>query len=180
MGRSLLFGPFTRSVERSEWNSTRGATMTEPTQATVSEIGNGETYWTGFPNTIRITGEETGGAFALIELRVPPGTAGPLHVHHNEHQTDHVLEGELVYTVGDETIVAEAGTVVHCPKDVPHTFANESDEDAVVYDWLHPAGFDEFMARTAPPLTDPDDPPEMDMQRIVEVAPEYGLEFLEP
>lgn len=101
-------------------------------------------------------------------------------MHHNEHQTDHVLEGELVFTVGDETIKADAGTVVYCPKDVPHSFRNESDSEAVVHDWLHPAGFDEFMARSAPELTDPSDPPEVDMDRIRELAPEYGLEFIAP
>lgn len=133
-----------------------------------------------FPIRSEITGEQTGGAFTLIEMHVPPGFSGPPHIHRNEHQTDHVVKGELVFTVGDETIIAKAGTVVHCPKDVPHTFSNESDKEAVVYDWLHPAGFDEFMSRAAPLLTDPDDPPEMDMDRVMKLAPEYGLEFLPP
>lgn len=159
---------------------THDATMTQPDQATVSAVGDGDTYWTGFPNTIRITGDETGGAFTVIELRVPPGASGPPHIYHNEHQTDHIVEGELVYTVGEETIVADAGTIVHCPKDVPHSFRNESDSEALVYDWLHPAGFDEFMARAAPQVTDPSDPPELDMDRAMELAPEYGLEFLSP
>lgn len=125
-------------------------------------------------------GTKTGGAFTVIELRIPPGFSGPPHVHHNEHQTDHVVEGELVFTVGDETIVADAGTIVHCPKDVPHSFRNESDSEALVYDWLHPAGFEEFMARAAPEVTDLSDPPEPDMDRAMEIAPEYGLEFLSP
>lgn len=154
--------------------------MTDPDQATVSPVGAGDTYWTGFPNTIRITGAETGGAFTVIELRVPPGAVGPPHIHHNEHQTDHVVEGELVYTVGGETVEAAAGTIVHCPRDVPHSFRNESDSEALVYDWLHPAGFEEFMAAAAPPLTDPADPPDLDMDRVAVLAPEYGLEFLSP
>ncbi len=154
--------------------------MTQSKGAIVSEIGEGDTHWTGFPNIIRVTGDETDGAFAVIELRVPPGFSGPPHIHHREHQTDHVVEGELVFTVGDDTIVADAGTIVHCPKEVPHSFRNESDAEAVVYDWLHPAGFDEFMARSAPEVTDPSDPPELDMDRVMELAPEYGLEFIEP
>lgn len=154
--------------------------MTRRDQATVSTVDEGDTYWTGFPNTIRISGEETDGTFTVIELRVPPGFSGPPHIHRNEHQTDHVVEGELVYTVGEETVVADAGTIVHCPKNVPHTFSNESDAEAVVLDWLHPAGFDEFMARAAPRLTDPSAPPELDMDRVMALAPEYGLEFLSP
>lgn len=154
--------------------------MTDNVHAAVTERGHGETYWTGFPNTIRLTGDDTDGACCLIEMHVPPGTTGPAHIHHNEDQTDHVLEGELVYTVGDERIVADAGTVVHCPRGVPHSFTNEGDVEAVVYDWLHPAGFDQFMAESAPPLTDPADPPELDMDRVMELAPEYGVEFLDP
>lgn len=154
--------------------------MTETGQAIVTPSGSGPTYWTGFPNTIRVHGKDTDGAFTLIELRIPAGYTGVPHIHHNEHQTDHILRGELVFTVGDEEIVATAGTVVHCPKDVPHAFSNRTEEEAVVMDWLHPAGFDEFMMRSAPLLEDPDNPPEMDMSQAMELAPDYGLEFLPP
>lgn len=154
--------------------------MTRQDQPTVSAVGDGDTYWTGFPNTIRISGDDTGGAFTVIELRVPPGFSGPPHIHHEAHQTDHVVEGELVYTVGEETRVVEAGSIIHCPKGVPHTFSNESEEEAIVYDWLHPAGHDEFMRRTTEQLTDSSDPPELDMDRVLELAPEYGVEMLSP
>lgn len=154
--------------------------MTRHAPAARSIPGEGATYWTGFPNTIRLSGDDTGGALTLIEMHVPPGLEGPPHVHHNEHQTDHVVEGELVYTVGEDTAVVGAGSVIHCPKGVPHSFRNESDEEAVVYDWHHPAGFEEFMARASPQLTDPADPPELDMEQAMALAPEYGLEFLGP
>lgn len=154
--------------------------MSKRGRGIASPMGDGPTYWTGFPNTIRFTGEQTGGAFTLIELRIPPGYQGPPHIHRNEHQTDHVIQGKLVFTVGDETFEAGPGAVVHCPKDIPHAFSNPFEKEAVVYDWLHPGGFDEFMTRAAPLLQDPDNPPEVDMQRAMELAPEYGLEFLPP
>lgn len=154
--------------------------MTRPGEAIVAKQGDGPTYWTGFPNTIRITGEQSGGAYTLIELRLPPGYTGAPHIHRNEDQIDHVVQGEVVFTVGEETIVAQVGSVIHCPKDVPHSFSNRSDEVAVIYDWLMPAGFEEFMARAAPLLEDPDNPPEADMERAMKLAPEYGLEFLPP
>lgn len=154
--------------------------MSTPTHATVSARGEGETYWTGFPNTIRLTGDDTDGALTVIELRVPPGFEGPPHIHHNDHQTDHILEGELVYTVGEDTMTVEEGSIIHCPKGVPPSFRNESDSEAVVLDWLHPAGHDEFMVRSTERLEDPDDPPELDMERVQELAPEYGMEMLIP
>lgn len=155
-------------------------TMTDSTHATLSASGEGETYWTGFPNTIRLTGDDTDGALTVIEMEVPPGFEGPPHIHHEEHQTDHVVKGELVFTVGEDTFHVEEGSIIHCPKGVPHSFRNESDTEAVVLDWLHPAGHDEFMARSAERLTDPENPPDLDMQRVQELAPEYGLEMLSP
>lgn len=148
--------------------------------AAVSARGEGPAYWTGFVNYLRVAAADTDGALSILELRIPPGYEGAPHIHHNEHQTDHVVQGELVFTVGGDEIVAEAGTVVHCPKDVPHWFSNRSDEEAIVIDWLHPGGFDEFLTQVAPALEDPDNPPELDMSKAMELAPDYGLEFLPP
>lgn len=154
--------------------------MSQQHQPVVSGVGEGDTYWTGFPNTIRVSGEDTGGTFSVIEVRVPPGYSGPPHIHHNEHETFYTVEGELVYTIGDDTIIGDAGTIVHGPKGVPHSFSNETDTEAIAHTWVHPAGFEEFMAHVSPPLKDPSNPPELDMERVMEVAPEYGVEFLVP
>lgn len=152
--------------------------MTRQHQPIVSGAGEGDAYWTGFPDIIRVSGEDTGGTFSVIEMRVPPGYAGPPHIHHNEHETFYTVKGELEYTIGDETIVGEAGKIVHGPMGIPHAFSNESDSEAIAHTWVHPAGFEDFMARAAPPITDPSDPPELEMERVLELAPEYGVEFL--
>lgn len=149
-----------------------------PHQPKESSAGDGDVYWTGFPNIVRLTGEDTDGTFSVIEMRIPPGYAGPPHVHHHEDETFYTVEGELEYTIGDETITGTAGTIVHGPKGVPHSFSNETSNEAVALTWVHPAGFEEFMARAAPPLVDPADPPELDMERVIEVGEEYGVEFL--
>ncbi|MFW6448200.1 MAG: cupin domain-containing protein [Halobacteriota archaeon] len=154
--------------------------MTAQDQPTAPTVEIGDVYWTGFPNIIRLTGDETDGACSVIEMRLPPGYEGPPHVHGREDETFHVLEGEVVLTVGDETVVADAGTIVHGPRGVPHGHANVSDDEAVLLTWVHPAGFEEFMARAAPRMTDPADPPELDMARVLELAPEYGIEFFLP
>ena len=44
---------------------------------------------------IPISGAETGGAFALLEVSGPPGDQPPLHVHHHDDEGFYVLEGEL-------------------------------------------------------------------------------------
>ncbi len=154
--------------------------MSQPQQARTSPQGEGDTYWTGFSNIIRISGEDTNGAFAVIEMQVPPGYGGPPHIHHNEDETFYTVDGTLEYTVGDDTIVGDAGTIVHAPRDVPHAFRNPTDTEAIAHTWVHPAGFEEFMAEATPKVTDPTDPPELDMARVMEIAPDYGVEFLTP
>ncbi|WNZ25623.1 hypothetical protein HJG54_24145 [Leptolyngbya sp. NK1-12] len=47
----------------------------------------------GDSQRVILTGEDTGGLYALIENFNPPGMSIPLHLHHNEDETFNVLEG---------------------------------------------------------------------------------------
>ncbi len=42
----------------------------------------------------KVTDEETGGAFDYFTVGVAPKGGPPLHVHHNQEETIHVLKGE--------------------------------------------------------------------------------------
>ncbi len=55
------------------------------------------------------TGAETGGAYASFEALVPPGGGPPPHVHTREAESFYVLEGEITFRAGDETMRAAAG-----------------------------------------------------------------------
>jgi quercetin dioxygenase-like cupin family protein len=56
----------------------------------------------------------------------PEGHSPPLHVHENEDEIFHLLQGQLSFRVGDELRTLEAGETVLAPKRVPHTFVVES------------------------------------------------------
>jgi quercetin dioxygenase-like cupin family protein len=49
-----------------------------------------------------------------------PGQAQHLHAHHGADKFYLVLSGKARMTVGDETLVADAGTLVWAPAGVPH------------------------------------------------------------
>lgn len=51
---------------------------------------------------------------------VEPGTILPQHQHFNEQWT-HVLEGEMEFTIGDETQMLTSGLTAHIPPNVPHS-----------------------------------------------------------
>ena len=54
-------------------------------------------------------GKETGGRYTLIKVLEPEGEAFWV-----------LLEGEMTFEVGDETIKASPGSFVFGPRDLPH------------------------------------------------------------
>lgn len=71
-----------------------------------------------------------GDAFVVAEWRDPGGPPGPPrliappHVHHSDDEAWYVLEGTLHVRVGNDEIVAHAGSAVFAPRGSPHTYWN--------------------------------------------------------
>jgi mannose-6-phosphate isomerase-like protein (cupin superfamily) len=82
--------------------------------------GEGESVWlVGDLIEVRLSAEDTGGAYSMIEETTPPGGGPPPHLHANEDEAFCVLEGEVEFLLGEGTIPAGAGTCVHAPKGHP-------------------------------------------------------------
>ena len=141
-------------------------------------------WYNGGLLTFLATAEETRGQFALIEATTRKGNVPPRHIHHREEETFYVLEGEMTVSVGDRTVKATPGTMVCLPRDVAHSFTIESEQLRMLI-LLTPAGlegwFKEFSvpapAMTLPPAAEV---PYSEIQRMLEVSPRYGLEFVLP
>jgi quercetin dioxygenase-like cupin family protein len=123
------------------------------------EQGEGEArWWGGGLATIKVTGKETGDLYSIIEVLEPQGAQAPLHLHRKEDEVFYVLEGEMTFHVGEETIKARPGSFVFGPRDVPHTYTVDSGPARLLF-LLSPAGFEGFVeaisrpakARTLPP-----------------------------
>src|SRR5918997_167213 len=124
--------------------------MDEPTNEEVPDKafglkeGEGQArWWLGGLVTVKATGKETDGHYALVEVLDPVGPQ-PLHVHHREDEGFWILEGEVTFEVGEETIKASPGSFVFGPKDVPHRYTVESEQARTLF-LLSPAGFEEFI-----------------------------------
>ena len=73
---------------------------------------------------VKLSAEDTGGAYSMIEETSPPGGGAPPHLHRDEDEAFCVLEGEVEFLLGEGTIPAGAGTCVPIPKGPLHTFKN--------------------------------------------------------
>lgn len=129
-------------------------------------------------------GEQTGGAYVLSEARVLPGGGPPPHIHHREEEAFFVLEGEITFTLDGRKVVAGPGGFVQGPRGIPHAFKNESNAPARMLILVTPPGFEKFMAEFAQPVPSFDSPPPpvtpADIQKLLVVAPKYGIEVLPP
>ncbi len=146
--------------------------------------GEGKKLWVvGDLYTFLATGEDTGGAFALIECVTPPGNPGPPpHIHRREAEGFYVLEGELELTVGDTASTAGPGTFVYLPEGSLHTYRNAGDTPARFLAMISPAGLENFFEEIGEPATDPSKPPEgpPDVEKILATVPKYGVEIPPP
>jgi quercetin dioxygenase-like cupin family protein len=141
-------------------------------------------WYSGWLLTFLATAEETSGRFALIEATARKGNVPPRHIHRREEETFYVLEGEMNVTVGDRTFEATPGTLVCLPRDVAHSFAIESEQLRALI-LLTPAGLEGFFKEFSVPapamtLPPPDELAYSEVQRMLEAAPRYGLEFVLP
>jgi quercetin dioxygenase-like cupin family protein len=77
------------------------------------------------------TAADTGGALLELELELAPdGHVPGAHVHPEQEERFHVLEGTMKFRLGMRTIVAEAGETVVVPAGRVHRFANGGDGPA--------------------------------------------------
>jgi quercetin dioxygenase-like cupin family protein len=130
--------------------------------------------------TLYATAEQTGGAFSLLEERLPRGAEPPPHVHRREDEAFFLLDGRLSVRVGDATFAARPGSFVFCPRDVPHLLTVESDEVRMLT-LCTPGGVERLFVELGEPATTrtlPDDDGGPDVDRIVTLAAHYGAEVL--
>ena len=100
--------------------------------------------------TIKVTGKETNGAFALVESTVPPHFAGPpAHLHRHTTKAFYMVSGVLAFTLAEETIMVRQGGLVMVPPGLLHKFWNPTATPATYLTYLSPAGFEEYFLELA-------------------------------
>lgn len=135
-----------------------------------SVVWMGTEYWTTLTKT------DSAGLIGIFESRVSAGEGPPIHIHHNEDEVLHVLEGEYEFWLDGKTTRGGPGTSVFLPRGVPHTFRVIGERPGRNLAILTPGGFESFFAEVAArDLAIP-----RDMAALTELGTLYGLEFVGP
>lgn len=141
-------------------------------------------WWFGALAEIKATAADTGGQMTIVEVTEHPGAEAPLHVHRRDDEGFWILEGEVTFEVGDETIEASAGDYVFGPRDIPHRFT-VGDRGCRMLFVLVPGGIEDVIratsepapSRTLPPPPEAEPTPE-EIEGLKAIVKEHGYELL--
>lgn len=97
----------------------------------------------GSAAAILVAGAETGGRFALVELRERGGAGPPRHLHTREDELVYVLEGEVTFHKGGQRLECWAGDSLYLPRGCEHAYRVESDRARLLV-LLMPAGLEGY------------------------------------
>ena len=128
-----------------------------------------------FRMSVKATGEQTNGAFSLLETDEPAGFGPPLHIHRDAAEAFYVLEGEYVIFLDDREFVCPAGSFIFIPAGQAHGFrvGDVASRKLILYTPAAMVGyFDDVAAATKEGDLDPD--------RRSEIALRYAMEVIGP
>ena len=140
----------------------------------------GDTY------RILVRGEQTGGAFATIDMLIPPdGGPGP-HAHPDIEESFYVIAGEIEVKSEFGSYTATKGSFINIPKGgVIHGFKNNTSETAHLLCTVVPAGLETFFEEIGKPVSLGEflPPPPMDPEsakKLQEIAEKHGQKVYPP
>lgn len=140
----------------------------------------GDTY------RILISGSQTKGAFAAIDMLIPPnGGPGP-HAHSEIEESFYVIDGEIEFKSEFGVHTASKGSFVNIPKGgVIHGFKNKTDKVAHLLYTVVPAGLETFFEEVGIPVAYGEYLPAPEMtpdtaEKLQEIAEKHGQKVYPP
>ncbi len=130
--------------------------------------------------TCIVSAEETGGAYSLFEVVIPPRDPGPPpHTHSVEDELFYVLEGEHVLVIDGQEMRGGPGAWMMAPRHRPHAFRNDGDTPSRVLVVASPGGFEKFFEACGEPMSEeeiaPTPPTQTHLQKILDTMPQFGM-----
>jgi len=133
---------------------------------------------------IRVAAKDGADGLSVIEFLHPHGSSPPLHIHLEEDELFHVMEGRLRILKDGKELVLNKGETALAPRGKPHTFRVES-QTARVLIVTRNGQFESFVramsspaqSETLPPAGEP--APEQ-IETLRRIAREHKIEIIGP
>ena len=126
--------------------------------------------------TFKLWGEDTGGAFAIVEHPFAVGALVSPHLHTKEDEYSIVTAGEIGFRSGDREVVLGEGGYIAKPRGELHAMWNAGSIPARMIEIISPAGFEHFFREVVEILREGHPNPDQGML----LAERYGLRFGNP
>ncbi len=138
--------------------------MPDPSQQPISQI--------------LLHGEQAGGHVSLVHNVVPAHSPGPPLHQHGFDEAFYVLEGELLFQLGDHRVSKGPGQLAFAPRDTAHGLANPHDTPARYLLVCTPAGFERQFARMSAAAAGVEPPAWAlgDIPEVITLGPPIGQE----
>jgi quercetin dioxygenase-like cupin family protein len=161
--------------------------MTTDKNITTIDDGQGQSLSiVGDSYRILISGEQTDGSYAVIDMLIPPGGGPGPHAHKNFQEMFYVADGEIEFKMKEGKYIAKKGSFVNIPLGgAVHCFKNTTDKIAHLLCTVVPAGLDSFFQEIGKPIESGTFSPAQalnmeDLAKLKAVAEKYGQVLYPP
>ena len=127
--------------------------------------------------SVKVSGDDNEGGFALFEVPASPMSGPPLHLHHIEDEWFYILEGQLKVQIGSRILTLEQGAGAYLPRMVPHTWQTVGQQPARFLALAQPAGHLEAYGIALSALVRQGAPDAASMKALFE---KYDMEMMGP
>lgn len=141
------------------------AKLTSPQEGPVYQV-------LGDPVRLLLSGQETGGAYFVLELTSTPGNGVPCHVHEREDEVMFVLQGRYAMELNGQEFEVGPGSLVNLPRNLPHGYRCLGPEPGKILVTVMPAALEGMFQDLSGQPPGP--------EAITRICRSYGIEFQPP
>lgn len=143
-----------------------------PRYSFVPPKGGKDYDWSADHTYVKVSGQDTAGAYTLMEDNLKAAFKLGLHMHRHHAETFYILDGRVDFYVDGDWMTATPGTCLHIPPGVPHAcILAKGETGGRMLMIFQPSGFDDYLAELAK-LTEADF---ADEEKMADLNEQYDL-----